>query len=127
MHVHLDKPAGESLSALRTLHLSASSKKLCIQMGYMFRYNAAFTLAAQAIDSGWLGDVFELHGVISKKVGQADRDELRQYPGGTMFELGCHLIDAMVWMLGKPTSTTPFIRRTMQDDLADRQGLALAG
>ncbi len=119
MHVHLDKPAGDSLSALRTLHQSASSKKLCIQMGYMFRYNAAFSLAAQAIHAGWLGEVFELHGVMSKKVGQADRDELRKYPGGTMFELGCHLVDAMVWMLGKPTSTTSFIRQTMQDDLAD--------
>ena len=36
-----------------------------------------------------------------------------------MFELGCHLIDAMVWMLGKPQRVTPLIRQTLSDGLAD--------
>ncbi len=118
-HIHLDKPAGESLAALQVLHQSAESKRLCIQMGYMFRYNPAFVLAARAVHHGWLGEVFELHAVMSKKVGQGERDQLRKYAGGSMFELGCHLIDAMVWMLGAPSSTSPFIRRTTEDGLAD--------
>lgn len=119
MHIHLDKPAGESLHSLRRLHATAKSSGRCVQMGYMFRYNPAFQLARQAIREGWLGTVFELHGVISKKVNQASRDVLRQNPGGTMFELGCHLIDAMVWMLGKPQRTTPYVRHTLHDGLAD--------
>lgn len=119
MHVHLDKPAGESLAALRELHRAALGQNLCIQMGYMFRYNPAFEFAARAVHAGWLGEVFEVHAVMSKKIGQAQRDTLREVSGGTMFELGCHLIDAMVWMLGKPTSTTPYVRRTQPDELAD--------
>jgi predicted dehydrogenase len=44
------------------------------------------------------------------------------YPG-SMFELGCHLIDAMVKVLGKPDKVTGFSRRTRpkQDNLADNQ------
>ncbi len=40
-----------------------------------------------------------------------------------MFELGCHLIDAMVKVLGKPDKVTSFTRRTRleQDNLADNQ------
>jgi predicted dehydrogenase len=40
-----------------------------------------------------------------------------------MFELGCHLIDAMVKVLGKPDKVTGFSRRTRprQDNLADNQ------
>ncbi len=119
MHVHLDKPAGESLAAFRRLHESATEKNRCIQMGYMFRYNPAFVLAARAAGEGWLGTVFETHGVISKKVNQAARDSLSQYRGGTMFELGCHLIDALVWILGAPDKVTSFGRKTLNDDLVD--------
>jgi predicted dehydrogenase len=38
-----------------------------------------------------------------------------------MFILGCHLIDAMVAVMGKPDKVTPYIRHTrpQQDGLAD--------
>jgi predicted dehydrogenase len=65
--------------------------------------------------------VFELHGVMSKMVGASTRRQIAEYPGGTMFELGCHLIDAMVAALGGPDRVTAFPRRTRpeQDDLVD--------
>ncbi|MEA3226649.1 MAG: Gfo/Idh/MocA family oxidoreductase, partial [Planctomycetota bacterium] len=93
MHIHLDKPAGLSLSAFRKLLDDATRRKLTVQMGYMFRHNPAFRFCFQAAQRGWLGDVFEVHGVISKTVGAEQRKRLAIYPG-SMFELGCHLIDA---------------------------------
>ena len=119
MHVHLDKPAGESLSDFRRLHESAAATDRCIQMGYMFRYNPAFQLAERAAREGWLGTLFEAHGVISKKVNQAARGDLSRFRGGTMFELGCHLIDALVWIFGAPDKVTCYGRRTLDDDLVD--------
>jgi predicted dehydrogenase len=122
MHVHLDIPAGESLASFKELLDEAARRKLTVQMGYMFRYNPAFRFCFQAVRDGWLGEVFELHGVMSKKVDAAARRELSRYPGGSMFELGCHLIDAVVSVLGKPTTVTPFARRTdTSDNLADNQ------
>ena len=40
-----------------------------------------------------------------------------------MFELGCHVIDSLVYVLGKPQKVTPFARRTHteSDTLADNQ------
>jgi predicted dehydrogenase len=40
-----------------------------------------------------------------------------------MFELGCHVIDSVVRVLGKPEKVTPFVRRThsQTDSLADNQ------
>ncbi|MCC7424153.1 MAG: Gfo/Idh/MocA family oxidoreductase, partial [Planctomycetaceae bacterium] len=38
-HIHLDKPAGESLSHFKRVLEIARSKRLLVQMGYMFRYN----------------------------------------------------------------------------------------
>jgi predicted dehydrogenase len=122
LHVHLDKPAGESLSAFRRLLETAQEKKLVVQMGYMFRYNPAFRFVYQAVRDGWLGDVFELHGVMSKAVDDGSRRRLAEYPGGSMFELGCHLIDSLVYVLGKPDRVTAYVRKTRPDDpLADNQ------
>jgi len=119
MHIHLDKPAGESLAAVRKLHATAAKKKLTIQMGYMLRYNPAFQLMFQAVREGWLGDVFEVHTVMSKKISAAARQSLLQNPGGTMYELGCHIIDSLVYILGKPDEVTAHIRKTMGDELQD--------
>ena len=44
-HLHLDKPAGPNLSDFQKLHQSAASRKLTIQMGYMLRYNPAFSFS----------------------------------------------------------------------------------
>ncbi len=60
--------------------------------------------------------------MISKTIGAEQRKRLAVYPG-SMFELGCHLIDAMVKVLGRPDKVTGFSRHTRpeQDDLADNQ------
>jgi len=90
-------------------------------MGYMYRYNPAVLLMRQAWKEGWLGDVFEVHTVMSKVVPPADRKELAEFKGGIMFELGCHVIDLVVGVLGRPESVHAFPRTSKKHDdgLAD--------
>jgi predicted dehydrogenase len=123
MHIHLDKPPGESLSAFRKLLEEASHRELTVQLGYMFRNNPAFQFCFKAVREGWLGHIFEAHGVISKTISTSRRTGLAEYAGGTMFNLGCHLIDALITVLGKPEKVTAYVRRTRQhqDNLADNQ------
>jgi len=121
LHVHLDKPAGDSYAELVKLHDTAERRGLAIQMGYMFRYNPGFRLAFRAVREGWLGEVFEIHAEMSKTLGPEARRTIAEYPGGAMFELGCHLIDPIVHMMGAPEKVTPYIRRSglYPDGLAD--------
>jgi len=123
MHIHLDKPPGQSLNAFKKLLEEAGRRRLTVQMGYMFRNNPAFQFCFKAVRQGWLGDIFEVHGVISKTISASRRKKLAQYPGGTMFELGCHLIDALITVLGRPDRIAAHVRRTrpQQDSLADNQ------
>ena len=102
MHVHLDKPAGESLSQFTRLLAEADQQGLMVQLGYMYRYNPAVLLLRELLERGWLGEVFEVHAVMSKVVPPAARRELAAYPGGIMFELGCHVLDLVIGVLGKP-------------------------
>jgi predicted dehydrogenase len=123
LHVHLDKPAGESLTAFQALLDAVRQQNVVVQMGYMFRSNPAFRFTYKAVREGWLGRVFEVHAVMSKQVGDAERKQLAEYPGGSMFELGCHLIDSLTTLMGKPDRITPFGRNTHpdRDSLADNQ------
>jgi predicted dehydrogenase len=102
-HVHMDKPAGESLPQYRRLLDAAAKQRLMAQMGYMYRYNPAVVLLREFLNRGWLGEVFEVHAVVSKVVDPAARKELGRYRGGILFELGCHVMDLVVGVLGKPT------------------------
>ena len=81
-------------------------------MGYMFRRNPAFEFCFRAVREGWLGEVYEINAVMGKVAGTGERNDMAQFSGGTMFELGCHLIDAMVTLLGKPQQVHSFLRQT---------------
>jgi predicted dehydrogenase len=120
-HIHLDKPAGESLSHFEKILTMAESKKLLVQMGYMYRFNPAIQLLRSVLAEGWLGDIFEIHAVMSKVLPPADRKELSAYPGGMMYELGCHLIDLVVHVAGEPQRVSPFRQHasTHSDVLVD--------
>lgn len=116
LHVHLDKPAGESLPQYQRILKSAEQKNLMVQMGYMYRYNPAVVLLKKFLQEGWLGEIFEVHTVMSKVIDAASRRQLGEYPGGTMFELGCHIIDLVIGVLGGPNRITPYPRRVIDAD-----------
>ena len=122
-HLHLDKPGGEKLPPFQALLDAATRRKLTVQMGYMFRYNAAFQLCFQLVREGALGEIFSIDTTMSKLLGDAERRSLIPYRGGSLFELGGHLIDAVVQILGRPEKVTPFARSNsaLGDGWADNQ------
>lgn len=120
-HIHIDKPAGQSLKQFRRILDEASKRQLLVQLGYMYRYNPAIIMLRDFLQKGWLGPPFEVHTVMSKVVGRESRRQLAEYPGGIMFELGCHLVDLVVGILGKPSAVMPFAQHasSIKDGLVD--------
>jgi predicted dehydrogenase len=120
-HIHLDKPAGQSLPQFKRLLASAEKQKLLVQMGYMFRYNPGFVKLKEFLANGWLGEIFEVHAVMSKVVPPEERKRLAEYPGGILFELGCHVIDLVIGILGKPNEVNGFNQHAspLDDQLLD--------
>ena len=120
-YVHLDKPPGVDLGALRQLLEDAGRKNLVVQMGYQWRYHAGMQAAIKAARKGWLGNIYMVRATINKPISRETRVRLAKFKGGMMFELGCHMIDRVVALLGKPRSVTGRLRHDslVDDTLAD--------
>lgn len=109
-HVWLDKPAGDDLDAFRAVLKIAREKGLLVQLGYMFRYNAGFQFIFDCVESGKLGEIFSVRARISS--GPSSEKEWQRWDargereGGIMFILACHVIDAVVTLLGRPDRVT---------------------
>ena len=90
-------------------------------MGYMYRYNPAVVLMRDLLKKGALGEPFDVHTVMSKRVNPAARKSLAEYRGGTMFELGCHIIDLTIGVLGAADKIHAYPRHSspLDDSLAD--------
>jgi predicted dehydrogenase len=127
LHIHLDKPPGKSIEDLKKICEKAKQKNLTVQMGYMFRYNPAFQFCLKAVKEGWLGDIFEIDGVISKVIGNRRRPHLANTYGGAMMLLGCHLLDIAIAILGKPHKINNHRKQTFpdRDNLFDNELLVL--
>ena len=76
------RQAGRRVAAAvsRASSTTAAKQKLLVQMGYMYRYNPAVVLLREFLKRGWLGEVFEVHAVMSKVVAPPDAASLAEYP-----------------------------------------------
>lgn len=120
-HLHLDKPGALNHTEFRTMRADAEKRGLTVQMGYMLRYNPAFELLFNAVREGWLGEVTEIDAAMGKLADPTTRAAIGALPGGGMFELACHVIDAVVTILGKPAGVTGFSTPTQVDGVKDNQ------
>ena len=65
---------------------------------------------------GWLGEIFEIQADMSHNYGgEAYQDYLGRFRGGILFNLGCHLIDFVVAVLGRPAKVVPFLKTAPGD------------
>ena len=115
MHVHLDKPGGESFSKFKKVLDEAGRRKLTVQLGYMYRNNPAVQFCQHAVREGWLGQVFEVDCVMNRPHSVSYRKYLGEFRGGTMFIFACHLIDLVVSLMGKPDRIVSYQKQTRTD------------
>ena len=115
IHVHIDKPAGNSIEAFKNLLTTAKKNNLIVQMAYMYRYNPAAKYCLDAVKNGRLGEIFRVQAIMNTYHHPEKREWMKAFPGGIMFYLGCHMIDLVLLMMGAPEKITPFCKSTGLD------------
>ncbi|MBQ9773276.1 MAG: Gfo/Idh/MocA family oxidoreductase [Clostridia bacterium] len=121
IHIHFDKPAGADLAQFKRILDMAKEKNLVVHMGYMYRYNHAVQYCMDRIADGTLGEVYQVDAFMDTCHDPEKRAWMHEFPAGNMFFLGCHMVDFVYMMLGKPKAVYPFNRHTGFDgvDVAD--------
>jgi predicted dehydrogenase len=116
-HLWFDKPAGDDYPAFEQLLSSAVGQHLNVQMGYMFRSSPGFGQVADWARSGMLGDLFAVRAHMSTNVDLAERREQSRHLGGILYDLGGHMLDQIVWLLGRPSRITTVLRNDATPEL----------
>ncbi|WFB36864.1 Gfo/Idh/MocA family oxidoreductase [Kiritimatiellota bacterium B12222] len=126
LHLHLDKPGGESLPVFKQLLSTCEDNELALQLAYVYRYNPAICFALNAAKQGWLGEIFDVHATMCRYDGDNEtyRKWLSQFKGGAMYIFAGYLIDIVIQLLGRPDKITPYMKQTRGDGLVDN-GLAV--
>ena len=109
-HVWYDKPAGLDWEHWQRVAALSRSRSVVIQMGYMFRYHHAFRLVSELAREGALGAVFSIRAHMSTWLTFSQREVISAYPGGIFFDLAAHMLDQILWVLGRPRAVTAFLR-----------------
>jgi predicted dehydrogenase len=110
-HLWYDKPAGDDWVEWQRVAQAAASRGLHVQLGYMFRYHAGFVQIAAWARSGLLGDVFAVRAHMSTSISLEQRAVIARHRGGILYDLGGHMIDQIVWLLGRPERVSAVLRQ----------------
>ncbi len=125
-HVHMEKPGGIELAAFEKLIESVKQSGKVLHIGYMYRYNPVIIKMMERIKAGEIGEVFSVEAHMSCRHKPETREFLARYPGGMMFYLGCHLVDLILQIQGKPEGIIPLNCRTGFDGVtAEDYGMAV--
>ena len=97
VHVVADKPFGPTAEAARELADAASKAGVVLNVYHNRRRDADILTLAGVLASGKLGQLWRVHSIMDQD--NADSLEVGS-TGGLLRDLGSHLVDQMLWLLG---------------------------
>ena len=107
-HIHMEKPGGCDSGEFEKLIEAVRKNKLVFHTGYMYRYNPVISELIREAKIGELGDIISIEADMSCFHTDEAKKWLKTFKGGMMFFLGCHLIDIILRIQGKPEEIIPF-------------------
>lgn len=125
-HVHMEKPGGMELEDFEKLISVMKKTGKVFHTGYMYRYNPSIIKLLKKIEDGELGQITSVEAQMNCSHPTATRQWLEGLKGGMMFFLGCHLVDLIFRIQGKPKRIIPFNTSTGVDGVTAKDfGMAV--
>jgi len=120
-HLHIEKPPGNDWQSFQTLIANARKQNLLVQTGYVWRHHEGLHAALEAARQGWLGDILLVRAAMNADRDAPQRAVEAKYKGGGLFELGGHVVDRLVELLGRPREVRSWLRHhsSVKDNLND--------
>ena len=125
-HIHMEKPGGCDPDEFAALIDIMKQTGKVFHTGYMYRYNPYVQDLMTQVKQGELGEIISVEAQMNCRHTPENRQWLRNFPGGMMFFLGCHLVDLILQIQGKPDAVIPMNKCTGIDGVTSEDfGFAL--
>ena len=112
-HIHMEKPGGVDHKEFEELISIMKQTGKVFHTGYMYRYNPFVMELLEDIKKGELGDIISVEAqMCTPPYTNEVREWLKVFPDGMMYFLGCHLVDLVYQIMGKPLKVYPMSRST---------------
>ena len=119
-HVLCEKPMALSASAAETIVETAKQTGCKFMVGFNGRFKEETQFLKKAVDAGRIGDVYYAKARALRRRGTPQMDfpsngilgrghwfvEKDKAGAGALFDLGVHVLDSALWLLGYPKTTT---------------------
>lgn len=119
-HIHMEKPGGRELADFEQLIEAVKKKGTVFHTGYMYRYNPYVIELIEKIKRGELGEIVSVEAQMNCSHTKEVREWLKDFPGGMLFFLGCHLIDLILRIQGPPEEIIPLCCSTGADGVTSQ-------
>jgi predicted dehydrogenase len=111
--VLVEKPGGAALADIRQLAAAAEDPGAIAQIGYNVRFAESVTRARPLLDQGLIGDVVSVSARGAPLIGEHLTQHLNQPAdmGGALWIIGCHMLDVLLSIYGRPESVNARVRK----------------
>jgi predicted dehydrogenase len=104
-HVICEKPLAPTPADVRDMIAARDGSGRLLMTAQHFRFEGAAKAMKAQIDSGALGDVYHARSWMLRRSGAPTRStfvEKRHSGGGPCIDIGVHILDLTLWMMGHP-------------------------
>jgi predicted dehydrogenase len=127
-HVFIEKPLASHPDDCRNLGQYCEGKQVILQVGHQMRRDPVFREIKRLLEIGALGRPMFVQGVyaLDRRSRNDWRRDIKSCPGGSMEQLGVHLLDVFVYLLGSPLASQGWARNlSIHSDESDWDSVAL--
>jgi len=108
IHVFVEKPLAANAKDAEELSELVAPLGIATGVGYQKRFSETFRAGKRVLDGGVLGTIQSYDGYTfsSDIFVKAKGWRFTKGSGGALLDLGCHLVDLVLWYFGEPSKVT---------------------
>ena len=124
-HVLCEKPLSTSVASVQRMFVAAQNSRRWLMAAQQYRWEAGAVAVKEVIDAGELGEIYysEVTALRRLWIPGGGVFHRRSFSGGgPLFDIGVHMLDQAIWLLGNPTPVT--VSASVQRKFGDRPEVA---
>ncbi len=126
-HVLCEKPLATSVAEARSMFETARRHGRILMAAHNFRFESPTQAIRRVVESGALGQIYHAEATAMRRMGIPAWGTFHQRAfsaGGCLLDIGVHMLDQTIWLMGNPTPTT--VSAVVQQRFGRRPEIAAA-